>query len=258
MTGQDAGGQPLFLVHPVGGSVNAYRALAKCLAGTYAVTAIEAFGITDGEPVDELPEIVERYTAAVRDAQPDGPYRLAGWSMGGVVAFEMTRELERLGAKVEFTALMDSPFHFPWAEPGIADGAGTPQLRIYFAEDVASSLGWDLPPSAEADPLGWLADTVAGGKQGKYLQLVREDLERRYTVFRAHFHAVESYRPSGPVDAELRLLYPDGSGIPDAPARWVEMTRTGARQGVVEGDHHSFLKAPVVSQVASFLDGSGS
>ncbi len=257
LNGRDADGPPLFLVHAVGGTVRAYNALAKGLAGTYAVTGIEAFGISDGEPVDKLTEIVERYTAAVRAAQPEGPYRLAGWSMGGIVAFEMTRELERQGAEVEFTALMDAPFEDPCPMPDVEAATESPELRTHFAEDVAGTLGLDMPASADADPLGWLATTFGRG-QAQYVALAREDLERRFTVFRAHFHAVEQYRPSGMVDAELWLLFPTDSIIPDHPARWAELTRTRARHAVVEGDHHSFLKPPVVSQVASFLSGSRS
>lgn len=256
LTGKDAGGQPLFLVHAVGGTVNAYSALAKGLAGTYAATGIEAFGISEGEPVEELAEMVERYVAAVREAQPEGPYRIAGWSMGGIVAFEMTRELERRGAKVDFAALMDSPYDRPWGDPGGAGNAEISALRIAFAEDVAGSLGWDMPESASSDPLGWLAVAVAGDPESKYLPLVREDLERRFAVFCAHSHAVQHYSPSGPVNAELRLLFPDESVIPGDSARWAELSRAGARQVVVKGDHHSFLKAPVVSEVARFLSGT--
>ncbi|MFJ2027240.1 thioesterase domain-containing protein [Streptomyces sp. NPDC087897] len=253
LTGREAAGRSLFLVHAVGGTVNAYGALAKELAGTCAVTGIEAFGISEGEPVGGLAQMVERYVAAVRGAQPEGPYRIGGWSMGGIVAFEMARELERRGVGVEFVALMDSPFDRPWGEPGGAGEAGTPALRIAFAEDVAGSLGWDMPQDADGDPLGWLAVAVAGDPHSKYLPLVREDLERRFAVFCAHARAVRHYRPSGPVDAELRLLFPDGSMFPEDSARWAALSRTGARRTVVKGDHHSFLKAPVVSEVARFL-----
>ncbi|MFD0563898.1 alpha/beta fold hydrolase [Kitasatospora saccharophila] len=100
----------LFLVHAIGGTVHPYAALAKALKDTYSVVGIEAFGLYgEGAPVDSLAEIVERYAAAVRAASPDGPYLLGGWSMGGIVAFEMARRLERDGAEVRFVAVLDSP-----------------------------------------------------------------------------------------------------------------------------------------------------
>ncbi|MFF1779370.1 alpha/beta fold hydrolase [Streptomyces virginiae] len=250
LAGASAGLPPLFLVHAIGGTVHTYAALARCLSDRYAVYGIEAFGIRDDEPVDVLAEIVERYVAGVREVQPHGPYRLAGWSMGGIVAFEMARLLEGVGEAVSFVALMDSPVSLSWADLGYVEGDRS--LLVRFTEDVADSLGWRLPDggAAQEDPLGWLASTIAGGTAA---EVVQEELECRFAVFRAHARALAQYRPSGPVDAELRVLIPDDSPNLDSAPRWPSHARGGSRLSTVRGDHYTFLRPPVVNEVAAFV-----
>src|SRR5207247_2470137 len=55
-----------------------------------------------------IEEMAARYLSELRVAQPNGPYRLGGWSMGGVVAFEMAQQLTSLGQEVALLALVDS------------------------------------------------------------------------------------------------------------------------------------------------------
>ncbi|MCF3178973.1 hypothetical protein IPZ70_03270 [Streptomyces polychromogenes] len=251
----------LFLVHAIGGTVHSYATLAKCLAGTYAVFGIEAFGIRDGDPVNSLAEIVDRYVAAAREASPCGPYRLGGWSMGGIVAFEMARRLEQEGEEVEFVALLDSPFTLSWAELGYEGANGGRSLLSRFTEDVSDSLGWSMPTTGPAatDPLGWLASAIAGGggeEAAEQVAVVREELGRRFAVFQAHAEALAHYRPSGTVDADLRLLIPDDSPNLDSAPRWSGATRGTVRHATVRGDHYTFLRAPVVTEVAAFIGAS--
>lgn len=105
-----AGSRPLFLIHPVGGHVYFYQALAQGLSATAPVYGITAQGV-DGEapPLSTIEEMAKSYVAAVRSAQPRGPYRLGGASFGGVVAFEMTHLLQQQGEQVDLLVLIDSP-----------------------------------------------------------------------------------------------------------------------------------------------------
>ncbi|MFE6182992.1 alpha/beta fold hydrolase [Streptomyces sp. NPDC056465] len=261
-------GQPtLFLVHAIGGSVHTYATLAKSVKDVCSVVGIEAFGLYgEHEPVDALDEIVERYVAAVRAASPHGPYRLGGWSMGGIVAFEMARRLEQDGAEVAFVAILDSPFTLSWADLGfgsfgeVSDGQGdTAPLMARFAEDVADSLGWSVPATGPAvtDPLGWLAETIAGdGREREargHIEAMRAELQRRFLVFRAHAEALAHYAPSGPITADLLLLTPDRSSNVGSAQRWAGQTRGQAHHAHVHGDHYTFLRAPVVGEVAALI-----
>lgn len=102
--------RPLFLIHPVGGHVYFYQALAHGLAEVAPVYGITAQGV-DGEadPLSTIEEMAQSYLGAIRSVQPKGPYRLGGSSFGGVVAFEMTQHLLAQGEQVDLLALIDSP-----------------------------------------------------------------------------------------------------------------------------------------------------
>ncbi len=145
-----SGRRPLFCVHPVGGEVVAYRPLARHLGAGQPVYGLQS----PDPPLADLREMAGRYAAAVREVQPEGPYRLAGWSMGGVVAYEMARQLQALGEKVEVLALIDSISPTRWAgepEPGETG------MVALFASDLARLQGLAIP---DVDLSGVDADGV--------------------------------------------------------------------------------------------------
>jgi thioesterase domain-containing protein len=66
-------------------------------------------GLTDGAPrLTRIEDMAARYIDAMRVVQPRGPYRIAGWSFGGLLAFEMARQLAGAGDSVEFLAFIDT------------------------------------------------------------------------------------------------------------------------------------------------------
>ena len=89
----------LFVVHAVGGTVSACTSLAQELADAFKVYGLESPALSDGGVVAScLADLVTDYTQRIRSVQPAGPYALAGWSMGGVIAFEIAQRLEQAGA----------------------------------------------------------------------------------------------------------------------------------------------------------------
>jgi acetoacetyl-CoA synthetase len=100
---------PLFIAHGLGGSVMELRQVANAIDTERAVYGIEARGL-DGkaEPFDSIPDMARFYVDAIRGIQPRGPYVLAGFSFGGLVALEMAQLLTREGETVGFLALLDS------------------------------------------------------------------------------------------------------------------------------------------------------
>lgn len=101
---------PLFCVHPAGGAVFCYRDLAKHLPKSRPVFGIQAVGI-DGQrpPHETMEEMAEHYARVVRQhVGTDGVCHLAGWSLGGNVAFEVARRLTAGGVRVGLVALLDA------------------------------------------------------------------------------------------------------------------------------------------------------
>ncbi|MCP4657027.1 MAG: non-ribosomal peptide synthetase, partial [bacterium] len=100
---------PLFCIHAAGGHVACYHALARHLGSEQPVYGLQAAGLEGGGLGPETFEgMAAAYLDELRVVQPAGPYHLAGWSIGGVVAFEMARQLRRQQQEVALLALLDT------------------------------------------------------------------------------------------------------------------------------------------------------
>jgi acetoacetyl-CoA synthetase len=103
----DGSETPLYVVHGVYGDIDGYRGLCEHLEIGATVLGIEGSLIDASGRAKTIPEVAAEHVAALRDFQPDGPLRLAGFSFGGLVAFEMARLLSHEGRTPEHLALLD-------------------------------------------------------------------------------------------------------------------------------------------------------
>ncbi|HZI06168.1 MAG TPA: amino acid adenylation domain-containing protein, partial [Archangium sp.] len=140
-------GTPVFWVHPVGGNVLCYAELARHLGTGRPFHALQATGLDGSEaPLTRVEDMARRYVEQVRAVQPEGPYLLGGWSLGGTVAYEMARELRRQGQEVALLVLLDS--FAPAAQSTPEPEAAT--LLAGFAADLARSAGRELSLTPES------------------------------------------------------------------------------------------------------------
>jgi thioesterase domain-containing protein/3-oxoacyl-(acyl-carrier-protein) synthase/acyl carrier protein len=100
-------GRPVFWFHGGLGSVEAYRGLAEhCPRPLWG---IQARGwMTDREPLHGVAAMACYYVQVIQAVQSKGPYDLGGYSLGGVLAYEVTRQLQELGERVESIVMVDS------------------------------------------------------------------------------------------------------------------------------------------------------
>ena len=105
-------GRPLFIVHGIFGNVLQLRELAERLGSARPVYGLQARGADPRqEPHQTIAEMAEAYMAAIREVQREGPYALAGYSLGGLVAFEMARAFRAGGETVDVLALLETDLH---------------------------------------------------------------------------------------------------------------------------------------------------
>lgn len=105
---------PLFLVHPVGGGVQLYYHLAEYLdieQPLYGLQNHDSDFCQESEYMS-IGEMARHYVQAIKVVCPDGPYMLGGWSMGGIVAFEMALQLKALGDDMGPVVMVDTPARF--------------------------------------------------------------------------------------------------------------------------------------------------
>lgn len=112
VTLQDKGDKaPLWLVHPGAGEVLVFLNLAKYMKDR-PIHALRARGFNEGEtPFSTIPETVHCYYDTVKKQQPCGPYALAGYCYGAMIAFEVGKLLEKNGDEVKFVGAFNLPPH---------------------------------------------------------------------------------------------------------------------------------------------------
>ncbi|MGA4846193.1 amino acid adenylation domain-containing protein [Streptomyces sp. G5(2025)] len=137
-------GRPVFCVHPGSGMSWCYSGLVRHLPPEIPVFGIQAAGLDgEGRLPDTLEEMAAEYADLVQEAQPQGPYRLLGWSLGGNVAFAMAVELRARGAEVELVTFLD-------AYPRSATSGDETPLAEVFAHNLRDA-GFDVTPAELAD-----------------------------------------------------------------------------------------------------------
>jgi amino acid adenylation domain len=151
-----ASGTPLFLFHPSYGSVHCYKAVALALRERRPVMGVICRALVEeGGDVPSWASMVEDYTEQLLIAQPHGPFRLAGWSLGGNLAMDVAYRLEQAGREVECVGWIDAPP--PYREAAFWDEAGVVDERPVSAnEQRAELLGVIFPEHAEQIHGVWL------------------------------------------------------------------------------------------------------
>ncbi len=108
------GRRPFFCVHGAGGHTLFCLKLADYIESGQPFYAFQARGIEPGQiPSRYIEEMAASYVAEMRRHFPEGPYLLGGYSMGGVVAFEMAQQLREQGQSVALLAIIDVPAQDP-------------------------------------------------------------------------------------------------------------------------------------------------
>jgi thioesterase domain-containing protein/acyl carrier protein len=111
---------PLFCVHGVGGSAAPFAELAKSLGLEQPFYGLEASGVQDRHIHIRVEDMATYYITQIRNVQPSGPYSVAGWSSGGIVAFEIARQLQAAGEEVAMLGLLDTSAPTSFRLHGIA------------------------------------------------------------------------------------------------------------------------------------------
>jgi len=103
---------PLFIIHGLGGNVMELVGLGRRIRYTGAVYAVQARGLSgDEQPRERVEDMARDYISVIREVQAHGPYCIVGFSVGGLVAFEMARLLQSEGEPVGYLGLLDTRLH---------------------------------------------------------------------------------------------------------------------------------------------------
>ncbi|MGI9206497.1 MAG: thioesterase domain-containing protein, partial [Rhodococcus sp. (in: high G+C Gram-positive bacteria)] len=216
-------GPALFCVHPAAGLAWAYTGLTERLGGR-GVYGLQLPALSTGEIVESIPALARRYADEIRRAQPDGPYHLLGWSLGGVVAHAVAVELQRGGALVDTLALIDSHLGVP--------GGSAPVEVKDMLRDLGVTTNGGPDPSYD-DALDLLEDTL-GGPTG----LTPRHLERLHLGSAAATRAVRRHSPDTFLgDALFFTALRSSTSVPAVTA-WHDLVDGMLHQYRLDVEHH--------------------
>jgi len=166
---------PLFCVHPASGLAWAYSAVLGHVPDDVPVHGLQSRGLVPGEaPPEDLEALVDDLIDEIRGVQPEGPYRLLGWSLGGTIAHRVACRLREDGDEVGLLALLDA-FPSPRLDEPAADGGDAATLAAYLhAHDAGLDHGsGDLTPGSTVELLHRVDSPVADVGRDRILALAR-------------------------------------------------------------------------------------
>jgi enterobactin synthetase component F len=177
----------LFCPHPAGGVSWCYATLARLLNPVRPVYGLQARGLRGESIPESMEEMAADYVEEMRRIQPEGPYHLLGWSVGGIVAQAMAVRAQELGLQVGIVAMLDAYPSDCWRAEPPPDEAALLKALLHIAGHDPSTTTVAMNREAviqflrlTGHPLGSLSDEV--------LAAVMRVVESNNRLVRAHYH----------------------------------------------------------------------
>nr|P12276.5 RecName: Full=Fatty acid synthase; Includes: RecName: Full=[Acyl-carrier-protein] S-acetyltransferase; Includes: RecName: Full=[Acyl-carrier-protein] S-malonyltransferase; Includes: RecName: Full=3-oxoacyl-[acyl-carrier-protein] synthase; Includes: RecName: Full=3-oxoacyl-[acyl-carrier-protein] reductase; Includes: RecName: Full=3-hydroxyacyl-[acyl-carrier-protein] dehydratase; Includes: RecName: Full=Enoyl-[acyl-carrier-protein] reductase; Includes: RecName: Full=Acyl-[acyl-carrier-protein] hyd len=259
--------RPLFLVHPIEGSIAVFYTLASKLH-------MPCYGLqcTKAAPLDSIQSLASYYIDCMKQIQPEGPYRIAGYSFGACVAFEMCSQLQ---AQQNASHALNSLFLFDGSHSFVA--AYTQSYRAKLTQGNEAAL--------ETEALCAFVQQFTGIEYNKLLEILLplEDLEARVNAaadlitqihkninrealsfaaasFYHKLKAADKYIPESKYHGNVTLMrakthneYEEGLG---GDYRLSEVCDGKVSVHIIEGDHRTLLEGDGVESIIGIIHGS--
>lgn len=237
-----SGRTPLFFIPGVHGSLWEFRKLAGLLDPALPVYGLEPRGL-DGQRVPD-PSIVamaEHYLTEIERVQPTGPYYLAGYSLGGPVAYEMAQRLRAAGHRVALLAMIDAPTGGHSRPMRLLQAAVNRTAGLVRAgyNVIARAVGWKI--LVDKDQLLGELDELTPGRQ---------------LVFETHCRALDQYAPQ-PYPGRVTVLrasippwWPK-SYFDDTSRQWLNYASGEVQQ--IPGSHYTLFEDENIGGLAEKL-----
>jgi acyl-CoA synthetase (AMP-forming)/AMP-acid ligase II/thioesterase domain-containing protein/acyl carrier protein len=262
---------PFFCVHGLGGEFLSFKELAHYFAPDqpfYGFQTPKCNGVQ--EPFARIEDLAARYVAEMRSVQPEGPYYLGGYSMGGSVAFEMAQQLQAQGQRTALLAILD---HGPlwrrshrvaWWSPGFIAGF-LKNIPFWILDDLIRFDGSGGVLTRLRVKARLLRNRLRNAFTKTPATAIRKEIEGMFDVSRipeqfrlvleANYELEVKYVPKvypGPVTlfrARTRPLFDESP----YDLGWGRLAGGGLEVIKVPGNHSSILRSPHVQVLAQQL-----
>jgi amino acid adenylation domain-containing protein len=248
---------PLFCIHALGGTLFSYYDLVKCIGTDRPIYGLQSRGI-DGkqQPLDRVEDIASYYIRSIQTIQPQGPYLLVGYSFGGLVAFEMARQLATRGERVDFLGLIDI------RSPNLGKDRMSVTKWLSFHLNKLQRLQFQDRLKYFVDKILYRVSIKTKGDTEGYKEVMAKRLANfemfepeLLNVLDANLQATKHYLPQ-PYAGRATLFWCEYQSLyidrhPDLG--WGELVTDGVETVFIPGEHLSLLSEPHVRVLAEKL-----
>ena len=265
---------PVYFVHGVGGGMFwGYSNLARHVGNEQPIYAFKSRGLEGLAEWPTIEDMAANYLADLRTQQPQGPYLLGGYCFGGVVAYEMARQLDAQGEKVALLALINcSPPNTSYDRPN----RRTLRWKLKFGANICYWIGcfcfsWTM--RERRDFVRWKLAVVrrkltgSGPPVHEQSQLDLTDLDellnladysvKQRELWQHHVRLLIAYKPQ-PYAGRVTLFRTRGHALFtsfDEHYGWGQLARGGVSMKIMPGGHGNILDEPHVRAVAGTFNG---
>ena len=272
-------GPPLFLVHDGDGEIMLYRNLAILLKKDHAVYGLQP-DLRQNIPLAQtrIADMAAHHIDKIRSIQPHGPYLLGGMCAGGVIAYEIARQLQCRGETVAMVALLDAAdvaaslktWQFASQRIRSFSEALHPERPVPFYRSVLVVTAKVLQ-KAKNLTVYWVGQQLKNLRDEIRMRLFRLYLDRglqlpqflqKIPVRTVYLFAEKNYQPASLFHGELVLFRATQGKGPDEPyveryadslLGWGRRTSRGVCVYDIPGGHSSMLQEPNVRVLATCM-----
>lgn len=259
---------PLWLIHPGVGEVLVFVGLAQYMKEDgRPVYALRARGFEPGQPrFSGIAETVVTYAAAIQHRQPKGPYAIAGYSYGGMLAFETAKKLEGAGETVGFLASFNLPPHIKYRMRQLTWNMCLLHLGQFLGlidEDVTNDTA-ENDTAYQAAPLAVALSQImalASAERLSELGLDEPALRQWADISYGLQSMAVDYEPTGRV-SRLDVFHAEPLAVAASSreewvsqqlSRWQDFCQTEPRMHAVGGGHYTMIGPDHVESFAKTL-----
>lgn len=251
---------PLYFIHSLWGDVIEMRQVAMALKTDVPVYGVRARGLNPGEaPEQSVEEMAQSYVQVIREHQPEGPYRLAGYSFGGLLAYETARRLAAQGARIEWLGLIDAELG-NGALPPLRRAGRMVALPFHFLRKslrdpraVLRAARAALPARLRHGPASLQHSSAVAEQPPAWMEGASPTDQRLAAAF---LEIGAAYRPK-PYPGKATYFLPEVRRFhlfPDPLPVWRRLIAGGIEIERVPGDHTELVSGPSGQVVARGID----
>lgn len=253
--------RPLFLVHPIEGSVTSLKTVASSLN-----MPCHGLQCTKAAPLDSIQSLASYYVKCIRELQPDGPYRIAGYSFGACVAFEMCSQLQSHNQQVEQLVLLDGSHSFVSAytqsyraklTPGKESEAETEALCAFIQQFTGIEYNKLLETLLPLSDLTARVNSAVDLIMSTDSSINRDSLHFAASTFYYKLKAADGYVPTTKYQGDVLLLRAKLSSNYEQNLgddyKLKEVCDGKITVHIIEGDHRTFLEGKGQESITSIV-----